>query len=75
MFEVIQKLDDPNQVQYVLEIKDLFTSRCSDFDPDYGLEVIVHKVPSGRSLSDWLAQIRDIATSELRCELTRVNQV
>ncbi len=74
VYEAIQKLDDPNRVHYVLEINDMWDRR-PDFDPDYGLKVTLHKVPSGRSLSDWLAQIQEIAKGELRGELTKVNEV
>jgi len=73
VYEAIQKLD-PNRVRYVLEIKDLFGgSRECDFDPDFGIEVTLHKVPSGRSFSEWLVKIREIATKELQGELTKVN--
>jgi len=65
VYEAIQRLGySLNRVMYVLEVND-----------HWGQKVILHKVPSGRSLSDWLAQIREVAESELRDELVKVNRV
>lgn len=78
VYEAIQQLDDPDQVHYVLEVKDLWggaRGKGSFGDPDFGVEVILHKVPSGRSFSNWLVQIRDVADNEFRGELAKVNRV
>ncbi len=75
VYEAIQRLDNPDRVKYVLEIEDAW-GRCrrQDFDPDYGLRITLYKVPSGRSFSEWLTQIREIARDELQGELAEVDR-
>ncbi|MEK7482587.1 MAG: hypothetical protein AAB620_02235 [Patescibacteria group bacterium] len=76
VLEAIQRLDDPNQLQYVLETEDLWGgSRRKGFDPNYGIELIVYKIPSAMSFSGWLAKIHETAEDELKDELGVIDQV
>jgi hypothetical protein len=54
-------LDDPNRVMYVLEIvnRSLYVS----WPPQ--LCVTIHKIPKGRSFSEWINDLRRVAEEEL----------
>ena len=69
VLEAIQKLPNQDDLGYVLELNDEHPWR------ENGLTVTLYKIPSGRSLSDWLVQIRELAANELKDELTKVDRV
>lgn len=76
VYEAIKELPNANQVKYVLEVKDSWGgSRSEKFNPDYGLQVILHKIPSGRPFSEWIAQLSEIASKELEDEIDKVDRV
>ena len=73
--EAIRKLEDPDQVAFVMEIWDWLGYPSESLDaPNWGVEVTLYKVPSGRSLTDWLAHLQQVAEEELRGELATVNK-
>ncbi|PIR98165.1 MAG: hypothetical protein COT89_00420 [Candidatus Colwellbacteria bacterium CG10_big_fil_rev_8_21_14_0_10_42_22] len=75
VYEGIQRLDNPELVAYVLEISDLLpNSRGKVDEPDFGVEVVLHKVPSGTAFSNWLKRLREVAADELSQEIDELNQ-
>jgi len=72
VYEAIQKLDDSIRVGYVIEITGVLPLP-HQANPYLGFEVILHKVPSRRSFSDWLTQIREVAREELQSEVAKAN--
>jgi len=83
VYEAIKRLTDPDQVTFVVEAEDqAYWPRPSileeitgpDDGPDFGLKVVLHKIPSGKTFSDWLASIREVAAKELARELQTIDK-
>lgn len=82
IYEAIKKLEDPDQVGYVLGISDNWERRV-DHDPEGGVVIILHKVPAGRSLSAWLAEVREeakkgvqeVAKIEIQKDVEHINNI
>lgn len=66
--QTIQKLNNPDQVKFILELDNAF-NMCGY------TTIVLHKVPAGRSFSDWLDQIQKIAQDELQKELAKVDNI
>ena len=77
VYEAVTRLADPDKVVYILEVNEVLPRlvTITGLTSDHTFEVVVHKVPSGRSFSDWLAHLREVATTELKGELTSIDQV
>jgi hypothetical protein len=73
VYEAIRALKDQDRLAYVLEVMDLFSTRYENHDPDYGVEVILHKIPANKKISEWITQLRVLAQHELRSELTQLD--
>lgn len=77
VYEAVTRLTDPDKVVYILEVNEVLPRlvTITGLTSDHTFEATVHKVPSGQSFSDWLTHLREVATSELKDELTKVNEI
>lgn len=77
--EAIDKLEDPNNISCILEITDRYgreDPRNSRLDSTmWGLNVTIHKVPTGRTFRQWMEEIPLIAQEQLKKELDAIDKV
>jgi hypothetical protein len=75
VFEAIQKLPHPNQIRYIVEIKDERSEWERRLRPDVpGFSVVVYKVPAGKPFSDWISRLKEIARYELSLEIKEIDR-
>ena len=76
--QAIERLVDPDKVEFILEITDKY-GRENPEDPfhvwEFGLTVTVHKIPTGRTLKQWMEEIPIVAQEQLQRELARIDDV
>lgn len=70
VLEAIQILPNPDDLGFILERED----KCP-WDETAGLRVVLYKIPSGKTLSVWLAKLRQVAREELQSELAKIDGV
>ena len=78
IMEAIEKLSNPDDVGFILEIADRY-GRDDDstwfLDWEAGVRITVYKPPKGRSFSQWLNEIPQVAKEQLQKELAKVDSI
>lgn len=76
VFEAIQRLPDPDQIRYIIEIEDRRPGWRREMYPgDPGYSIIVYKVPAGEPFSNWLSRLNEIAKQELSIEIGEIDRL
>lgn len=76
--QAIKRLDDPNKVEFILEITDIYGRENRESalkNSEYGLTVTVHKIPTGRTFKQWIEEIPLVAKEQLQKELANIDNV
>jgi hypothetical protein len=66
VYEAIQKLPNPDTIRYAL---------CIFYKRDLSCELVIYKIPSGQTFSEWLDKLGEIAQKELKEEIAKVDDI
>lgn len=76
VYEGISRLSNPNDIFYILEVRDMWNREDDYFkNVKYGMRLTLHKIPTGRMFSEWITQINDIASEELKAKVAKIDNV